>query len=69
MGLRRSWMVITMLALAVALAACDSGGSSTGSTGAAAPAGGTSLSISGRDIAFVETAVTADAGKPLTVNF
>jgi len=58
-----------VLALMAALAACNSGASSTESTNAASPAGGANLSISGRDIAFVETAVTADAGKPLTVNF
>ena len=69
MGLRRSWIVVSVLALMAALAACNSGASSTESTNAASPAGGANLSISGRDIAFVETAVTADAGKPLTVNF
>ena len=71
MRMRRSLVIVSVLVLALALAACGGGsGSSTGSTGAAAPAaGGTSLSISGKDIAFVETALSADAGKPLTVNF
>ncbi len=68
MGLRRSWMVVSVVALLAVLAACGGSENNTGST-SAAPAGGAGLSISGKDIAFVETAVTADAGKPLTVNF
>ena len=69
MRLRRSCIVVSVLVLMAVLAACNSSESSTGSTSAAASGDGTTLSISGRDIAFVETAVTADAGKPLTVNF
>ena len=70
MGLRRSWMIVGVFVLVVALAGCGGGSAnSAGSTGAAALAGGASLSISGKDIAFVETALSADAGKPLTVSF
>jgi uncharacterized cupredoxin-like copper-binding protein len=53
--------------LAVALAACNGGGGSQSDVNI--PPDSQVLNVSGRDIAFNETAITATAGKPIAINF
>lgn len=73
MWLRRYGVLVSLTLLVVALAACGGGAGASSPSGAVnaapAPKDAQVLNVSSKDIAFVETTLSAQAGKPIAVNF
>src|SRR4051812_9109206 len=67
MLIRRLFLVPSLVLLVAALAACSSGGGSQSNV--AIPPDSQVLNVSGKDIAFNETAITVTTGKPIAINF
>lgn len=61
--------VVSLVLVGVLLAGCGGGGASQSAGAAKGSAGGASLTVSGKDIAFAETTLSAPANQPININF
>jgi uncharacterized cupredoxin-like copper-binding protein len=68
MRMYKFWLA-SLATLLFGLAACSNGNGGATAPSAIVPKDAQTLAITGKDIVFAETAVSATAGKPIAVNF